>query len=418
MDSELERIIEKVEALPIEEIIGREINLRGSGVERDAICPFHNDRKMGNFKVNTSKGIWRCFACGEGGKGGASFYEKYHGVSRLTAVAEVGLRHHAITQEEANLLLKKAPSEKAVRAVQVKRTLSKPVVNEKLKPDELDQVYRLFISCGPSMTESFRENLIRTRHLDDVDLKFFFAMPRYSAAFMAAFYQKLRENGIQKDVLNHTPGIYFDTENNLYRFVDPGSNALGIIANDEQGRINGIQIRRETEDKKKRYIWFSSGFADGGNEKCTNGTINSGVIDVLPGSRDGVLACTEGKFKAIKLNKMGLTVLNMHGVTTWPAERVMQYAKGHGISKILLCYDADVSENDAVAKAALKFSKKLIVGGIQVEYLVWDSSYGKGVDDMINNGYQEQLSTRKAFNFNHYVLEPLVEKEQKKRKIG
>lgn len=415
MDSELERIIEKVEALPIEEVIGGEINLHGMGVERDAICPFHNDRKMGNFKVNTNKGIWRCFACGEGGKGGISFYQKYHGVSLNTAIAEVGLRHHAITQEEANFLLKSTPSNSEVRAIRVKRTVAKSVVNEKLPPDELDKVYRLFISCCPPMPKAFKEALIQSRYLEEEDLKFFFAMPRYSPTFMADFYRKLRENGIGKEALDHTPGIFFDTVNQVYRFVDPGENALGIIAYDEQGRINGIQIRRETDDKKKRYIWFSSGFADGRNEKCARGSVNSGVVDIIPGTQRGVLVCTEGKFKAIKLNKMGLTALNMHGVTTWPAEKVLQYAKKHGMNRILLCYDADVSENDAVAKAALKFSRKLSVNGIQAEYLVWDGAYGKGIDDMINNGYRETLSTRQASWFNHYVLEPLVKKEQEKK---
>lgn len=412
MEQKLEWIIEKVESLPIEEVIGGEIDLHGMGRERDAICPFHNDRKLGNFKVNTQKGLWRCFACGEGGKGGISFYQKYHNVSFHTAVQEIGLRHHVITQEESEYLLKNTPSNDEVRELKTKRVVQKQEANQKLPPDELDQVYRLFISCCAPMTQSFQQSLMETRHLEEGDLKYFFAMPRCTPVFMGEFYRKLREQGLDKSVLEHTPGFYFDTINQVYRFVDPGINALGIIAYDDQGRINGIQIRRETDDKKKRYIWFSSGFADGRNENCVKGSVNSGVVDVVPGTRKSVMVCTEGKFKALKINKMGFTALNMHGVTSWPAEKVIEYAKEHGMKKILLCYDADISENDAVAKAALKFSHRLIKSGLDIEYMIWDSAYGKGVDDMINNGYQEALDTRPAVWYNQYVLEPMIRNQK------
>lgn len=412
---EIERIIEKIEAIPIDEIIGGEIALKGSGVERDALCPFHNDRKLGNFKVNTGKNLWKCFSCGESGKGGVSFYQRLHGLSWKRAAADVGLRYGAITRDEAEILLKEDPDEIPMDCLPAKHTLEKPSVNEKLPPEMLDRVYRLFIRACPPMSAEARKKLIEERALGEEDMRFFFAMPEYSACLMAVFLRSLAAEGIDRSVLGHTPGFYFDMRNRNYRFVGAGKDALGIIACDETGRINGIQIRRKTEDKKKRYIWFSSGFANGSNPGCDQGTTNSGVVDVLPGTKSNILICTEGKFKALKLNKMGYTVLNMHGVTCWPYVKVVQFAKSHHIETIVLCYDADVSMNDSVAKAALNFSKKLTFAGIQVKYMVWDISYGKGVDDMINNGYQEELSMRDSSWYNHYVLEPLVNQQFKEK---
>ena len=412
LDHELKNIAEKVEALPIEEIIGGEIELYGGGSERDALCPFHNDRHIGSFKVNINKNIWKCFSCGEGGPGGVTFYQKLHGLSYMEAVKEVGLKYHVITNTEAALFPKDASSTKVVTPMHFHPVMRQ---NPKLPAEILDKVYRAFISVCPQMTGTFKQKLMKERFLEEEDLIQFFKMPRYSACFMALFYRKLEENGLQRDVLKNTPGFYYDTRYNLFKFLDPGENALGIISYDADGKINGIQIRKDTDDKKKRYIWFSSGFADGSSRSpyCINGTTNSQVIDVLWGTKLGILACTEGKFKAIKLQrKLGYTTLNMHGVTSWPADKVIRFAKDHKFQTVLLCYDADIAQNDSVARAAVKFSKKLSLVGISVKYLTWKITDGKGIDDLINfnpTSYQEKISIRDGFDFNHSVLTPLIE---------
>ncbi len=54
------------ERLDIVEIISEYVDLKKSGSNYWGICPFHNDTKP-SLSVNSSKGIYKCFACGEGG---------------------------------------------------------------------------------------------------------------------------------------------------------------------------------------------------------------------------------------------------------------------------------------------------------------------------------------------------------------
>jgi hypothetical protein len=48
-------------------IIGRDVTLVKAGREFDGLCPFHDDRSLGSFKVNDGKGLYKCFACGASG---------------------------------------------------------------------------------------------------------------------------------------------------------------------------------------------------------------------------------------------------------------------------------------------------------------------------------------------------------------
>lgn len=60
-----ETIIDKVrDAASIVDVVGDFVTLKKSGVEYDGLCPFHDDRHLGSFKVSPSKNIAKCFSCG------------------------------------------------------------------------------------------------------------------------------------------------------------------------------------------------------------------------------------------------------------------------------------------------------------------------------------------------------------------
>lgn len=54
-------------AANVVDVIGEYIELRPRGVEYQGLCPFHDDKTLGNFSVNPNKGVYKCFACGAGG---------------------------------------------------------------------------------------------------------------------------------------------------------------------------------------------------------------------------------------------------------------------------------------------------------------------------------------------------------------
>ena len=60
-------IVEEVKSRSdIAEIISSYINLKPSGTNYKGLCPFHGE-KTPSFYVNTTKQIFKCFGCGEGG---------------------------------------------------------------------------------------------------------------------------------------------------------------------------------------------------------------------------------------------------------------------------------------------------------------------------------------------------------------
>ena len=82
--------IEKVrDTAQIEEVVGEFVNLKKRGSSLMGLCPFH-DEKTPSFHVSISKGIFKCFGCGEGGDS-LSFvmkHEKYSYPEAIRFLAE------------------------------------------------------------------------------------------------------------------------------------------------------------------------------------------------------------------------------------------------------------------------------------------------------------------------------------------
>ena len=62
----LELLKDRIRETPVSLIIGQLIPLSKKGSNLEAVCPFHADTKP-SLKVNDSKGLYKCFACGAGG---------------------------------------------------------------------------------------------------------------------------------------------------------------------------------------------------------------------------------------------------------------------------------------------------------------------------------------------------------------
>lgn len=61
-----EAISQIKDRLDIVEVVSQTVVLKKSGANYWGLCPFHNDKKP-SFCVSPSKGIYKCFSCGEGG---------------------------------------------------------------------------------------------------------------------------------------------------------------------------------------------------------------------------------------------------------------------------------------------------------------------------------------------------------------
>nr|WP_317333933.1 DNA primase [uncultured Romboutsia sp.] len=65
--NDIKDIIEEIKSrCDIENVISSYINIKPSGSNYKGLCPFHGE-KTPSFYINTSKQIYKCFGCGEGG---------------------------------------------------------------------------------------------------------------------------------------------------------------------------------------------------------------------------------------------------------------------------------------------------------------------------------------------------------------
>ena len=80
----MDRITEQKikDAANVVEVIDDFLTLKPRGVEYVCLCPFHDDKTLGNFSINPAKGVYKCFACGAGGDA-IKFLMEYKG-SRLS----------------------------------------------------------------------------------------------------------------------------------------------------------------------------------------------------------------------------------------------------------------------------------------------------------------------------------------------
>lgn len=76
----------------IVDVIGEFYTLRKSGVEYECLCPFHQDRSMGSFKVSPRKNIYTCFSCGESG-GPVDFLMKHENLTFPDAIRWLGRKY-------------------------------------------------------------------------------------------------------------------------------------------------------------------------------------------------------------------------------------------------------------------------------------------------------------------------------------
>lgn len=62
---------------------------RPTGWADGGLCPFHDDRRRGNFRVNLDTGGFRCFACGAKGSDIIAFVQMRHGLNFRDALREL-----------------------------------------------------------------------------------------------------------------------------------------------------------------------------------------------------------------------------------------------------------------------------------------------------------------------------------------
>ncbi len=91
--------IDKIfEAAHIEEVIGDFLPLKKRGVNMIGLCPFHNE-KTPSFTVSPSKGIYKCFGCGESGTA-VNFVMKHENMTYPEALKYLAAKYGIEVEEK------------------------------------------------------------------------------------------------------------------------------------------------------------------------------------------------------------------------------------------------------------------------------------------------------------------------------
>lgn len=84
--------IDDIRNLSISDVVGRYVPLKKAGTRMVACCPFHNE-KSPSFGVSETRGIFKCFGCGESGDG-IEFVMKHENLTFYEAVERIAAEHN------------------------------------------------------------------------------------------------------------------------------------------------------------------------------------------------------------------------------------------------------------------------------------------------------------------------------------
>ncbi len=321
-------------------------------------CCDDNPRKK-HLNINLEKDVFRCPRCSFSG-GIFDLYAHYMGIDRKYARKEIMERLNiqdsdAGKQRNGKRYAQPKPVEPAVTEC--------PITDV----DTRHETYSAFLS-KLTLSSDHQENLLN-RGLS-VDAIVSLGYKTTPVAGLAAIAKQLLSEGYY---LPGVPGFYH-TESGSWSFVHESRGILIPVRNPE-GKIQGLQVRRDNVTKRK-FRWISSiGKQDGCKaEGWTH----------LSGKPQQTVLLTEGPMKADVIHHLsGMTVLAIPGVnslTHLPA--VLDYLRDEGVQRSMTAFDLDFVTTPHVQNGYRALVELLSEHGFSYGTYVWDPQY-KGLDDYI-----------------------------------
>ncbi len=298
--------------------------------------------------------------------------------------------HCSVTEDEGLALCKYVPSDKQAKdgryehiiksgsqnVLPLSSDISKVDldISEKADADRLNEVYTALLE-KLKLSEIHSNQLLGGRGLSDntITRNLYASVPERNKNFELGMALSKRF------VLEGVPGFY----------IQDGGWALNINYSgfyvpyrDAQGRIVGLQIRKDIDENPK-YLWLSSSDKEKG---CSSGSplhfVNPDFVRA-----NKTIFITEGALKADIINeKYEAGIVAMAGVTAVNHQKLVNtiFEEFPDLERVVIAFDMDWKENEAVRKALLSLLNVLKERYISVLVANWDKSLGKGLDDLVN----------------------------------
>ncbi len=317
-------------------------------------CPCCDDTPgKKHLNINLRRDVFRCPRCGFAG-GVFDLYAHYAGIPRES------VREALIARLDVQGKLPPKP----------KLPPSPEVPENPLTDIEArSATYEAFLKLL-SLASDHRENLL-SRGLPEERLGAL-GYKTTPVAGMMTIAKRLLADGYY---LSGVPGFYRKQEQ--WSFL---SESRGILlpVRDLNGRIQGLQIRRDNTSKRK-FRWVSSG---GRPDGC-----RAEAWTHLAGTPRETVILIEGPLKADIVHELtGQTVLAVAGVNALShLEQQLTELQKLGTKKIMTAFDMDFLQNPHVENGYRNLTGILEKMGFQYGTYLWDPQYN-GLDDYIWKG--------------------------------
>ena len=141
------------DAASIVDVIGDFYDLKKKGVNYECLCPFHNDRHMGSFKVSPKKNTYSCYSCGAHGDA-IEFLMKKQGLSYPDALRWLAKKYSIVIPEDE----KESWSERLNAIIEKAKQAEARRLSERQQPKIL---YLPFETPSEMMKSTNDSNLVR-----------------------------------------------------------------------------------------------------------------------------------------------------------------------------------------------------------------------------------------------------------------
>lgn len=327
-------------------------------------CPYCDTGKHSkHLNINLQMDVFRCPRCGTHG-GIFDLYSLYTGVPRDKARKAIA----------ANITV----SDNAIRTKRYELSVPKIKESPLVDIETRHEVYTALLS-KLLLANDHRENL-HNRGFKDDEIEYL-GYKTTPVIGTRALTKQLEDAGLS---LSGVPGFY-TTEDESWAFVNEQRGIL-IPVRDINGRIQGMQIRRDNVQKRK-FRWASSGEKKDGC-RCEGWTH-------IAGGANSLMVLTEGPMKADVIHTLtGFSVIAVPGVNSLTQLRLtLQQLREAGLEEIKTAFDMDFLTNWHVQNGYNMLKQLLSEMGFKFGTYIWDPKY-KGIDDYIwQYLYKEQRPT-------------------------
>ena len=220
-----------MDAARIEEVIGEFVSLKKRGANHIGCCPFHNE-KTPSFYVSPSKGIFKCFGCGEAGDV-VKFLMKHEHYTYPEALRWLADKYHIEIQEEEQTEEEKQRQTERDGLFHV---------------SEFAQKYFADLLYNDEMGRAVGLSYFHQRGLTDEIIKRFGL--GYCLDEWSNFTDHARKSGYSDTVLEKTGLTIFKDENDKHRSYDRFRGRVMFPIFSVSGRVLGFSGRVLSSEKQ------------------------------------------------------------------------------------------------------------------------------------------------------------------------